>query len=594
MNVRKESGTINRRLKHIIFYPLLAILVFAEAAGADPVSQEFTLQPGWNAIFLEVEPADTTPSVVFTSISDLQSVWQWNHRAGTVEFIQNPNELVAPEPRMLAYIPGNTVVTNLSAIQGNNAYLVQIGGSGNQTLTVTGEPKIPRHQWKSNSFNLVGFHLSDAEPNFGDFFSSSPAHDGQEIYVLNNTTGEWDLVSTPLTVQMQRGEAFWIYCNGSSAFNGPVSTMLEMSSGLHFGTKLFEQELYLSNNSDGVKTITLTLPPLPPPFNDTVYYWVFDIVDQVASWELMPLTLPLEVDPGDSQRVRIGVKRTGLAADTDYLTNVEVNDGEGVSFLLPLSVTGIDYSGLWTGFATINKVSDVNKVDGMGLQDMTELPTGSEFDFRLILHASESGGVLLLSQVIQMWLEGSLKPDPGNLGQFVVDDPGEFVLFSKESLVNDPAFKGSLLRDGQQIGRRISAPAFPRLTPEQSVLNGTAAPGGAFNPAPGNYLENGTTPMVLAPDDPTNPFFHMFHKTHGLADNSIEVTRTITLTFADEDEDGNPITGIPSLNRGSSEIGGIYHETIAGLNKLNINITGTIVLHRVSNVATLIQVPPTP
>lgn len=591
MNVRKESVTMNRRLKHIIFYTLFTILVSAATAGAEPVSQEITLQPGWNAIFLEVEPPDTIPSEVFTNITDLQSVWQWNHRAGTVEFIQNPNELAAPESRMLVYIPGNPAVSNLSAIQGNNAYLIQIGGSGNQTLTVTGEPKISRHQWKSNSFNFVGFHLDDSpKPSFGNFFVSSPAHDGQEIFVLNNTTGEWELIISPLSEQMEKGEAFWIYCDGSSVFNGPISATLEMSSGLHFGTKLSEQELYLNNNSTEEKTITLTLPAL----NSTVHYWVFDNVDEVASWEPFPATRQFAVAPGDSQKIRIGVKRTGLAANTDYLTNVEVSDDEGVSFLLPLSVTGIDYSGLWTGFATINKVSDVNKVDGMGLQDMTELPTGSEFDFRLILHASDTGGVLLLSQVIQMWLEGSLKPDPDNLGQFVVDDPGEYVLFSKESLIDDPAFKGSLLRDGQQIGRRISAPAFPRLTPEQSILNGTAAPGGAFNPAPGNNLENLTNPMVLAADDPTNPFFHMFHKTHGLAVNSIQVTRTITLTFGDEDEEGNPITGIPSLNRGSSEIGGIYRETIRGLNKLDINIKGTFVLHRVSNVSTLIQVPPTP
>ncbi|MBE0584672.1 MAG: hypothetical protein IH612_13060, partial [Desulfofustis sp.] len=388
MNVRKERATMNRRLKFTLVYSLLSILVWAATGNAAAVDQSFTLKPGWNAIFLEVEPAVTTPSVVFSGISDLQSVWQWNARAGivTVEFIQNPNLLVPPDPQMLVYIPDNGVVSNLSAIQGNSAYLVQIGGTVDQILTVNGEPKIPRHQWKSNSFNLVGFHVVDGLTTFGDFFASSAAHAGQDIYVLNNATGTWDKIVNPSSELMLRGEAFWIYCKGSSTFNGPVSATLELSSGLHFGKKLTEQEIYLHNNTSDLtpKTITLSLPAL----NDTVHYWVFDSINEVATWEPMPASLELTVAPGDSQRVRIGVKRSGLPPDSDNQTNIGVSDGQGVSFLLPLSVTGIDYSGLWTGYATINKVSDVNKVDASSVQDMTELPTGSEFDFRLIIHAA--------------------------------------------------------------------------------------------------------------------------------------------------------------------------------------------------------------
>jgi len=45
--------------------------------------------------------------------------------------------------------------------------------------------------------NFVGFHLAPtpgAEPYFGDFFSSSPAHDGQKIFILNNASGDWEEV----------------------------------------------------------------------------------------------------------------------------------------------------------------------------------------------------------------------------------------------------------------------------------------------------------------------------------------------------------------------------------------------------------------
>ena len=164
---------------------------------------------------------------------------------------------------------------------------------------------------------------------------------------------------------------------------------------------------------------------------------------------------------------------------------------------------------------------------------------------------------------------------------------GHFVLFSDESLIGN--YEGSLLRGGQQIGRRISAPIFPRLSGATELM--ATAPGsvGTF-PEPGYGMR---ITITLEKDDKTNPFLHLFHKTHGLVDNSIKVTRVITLTLADEDEAGNPITGLPALNWGSSEIGGVYEETISaapnGLHKLPIKIRGTFVLHRVSNVATLTQ-----
>jgi len=254
---------------------------------------------------------------------------------------------------------------------------------------------------------------------------------------------------------------------------------------------------------------------------------------------------------------------------------------------LPLSVTGIDYAGLWTGYARINKVSDQNKAEIVGevpVRDETPLPTGSEFSFRLIVHAEDGGTVRLLSQVIQMWQEGTWKPDPENFGHLIIDEPGNFVLLTDDTLVGN--YTGASLRDGQPVGRRISAPVFPRLSADQAIVHGTAAPGGAFIPAPGNHLE---MLISLTADDPTNPFRHLFHKVHGPVASSIPVERTITLSFADEDEEGNPITGLPKLDWGASEVGGIYIERVTGLHKEDIFIKGTFVLHRVSDIGVLTQ-----
>lgn len=570
------------RFQYVLLLTLIFLFSKELLVQASPVSQPITLHPGWNAIFLEVEPDSTDPADVFSSITDLQSVWQWNSRAGTVEFIQNPDLLVPEEPQMLVYIPGNEVVTNLHAINGNRAYLVQVGGSGDQVLTVTGDPLLPHHDWKSNSFNFVGFHLAgSAEPNFGDFFLSSPAHADQNIYLLNNLTGAWEKVVNPFLEDMQRGEAFWIYCNGSSSFNGPVSATLEQSTGLHYGRISSEQDVILKNDSAYQRTITLALPELLSGV-EVVHHWTYDEANSMPKWVPFPSALQMELAAGEAQRLRIGVRRIGLTADVAYETNLAVDDNQGYTFDIPMSVTGISYDGLWTGYATIDKVSDQNRVSG-NVQETIPLPAGSEFDFRLIIHADQSGTVRLLSEVIQMWQPSTWKPDPNDPGTQIIDQPGQPVLLADDSLIG--AYTGYTLRDGQPVGRRISAPVFPRIAAADLPFDDAdAASGGSFNPVSGAYLEEVVT---LAPEDQTNPFRHLFHPSHLNEDPAYQIARTIRLTFAEEDEDGVPITGLPSLNWGSSEIGGIYTETITGLHNKPIYIQGSFVLHRVSDVVTL-------
>jgi hypothetical protein len=571
-----------RQLMTIIF-SLFILNSSLNDVHAEPIQQTFSMSPGWNAVFLEVEPQDTDPAVVFANIrdaatqiqdksGDLLSVWMWNPNTGTVEYIVDPDQLVPGQPRYLAYLPTNPILTNLNAINGNTAYLAQMGGTADVILTVTGEPKVPIPKWKSNAFNFTGFHLTAGqEPSFESFFSTSPAHAGQEIYVLDNATGNWVLVAAE---QMKQGEAFWVYCKGSSEFAGPLGIQLEQIDGLHYGKKLNEQDIYLFNNSAFPKTISITASAL----SNTLYYWVFKPADDLAGWVPIPTPLDVTIPAGESQRLQLGAKRAGLAADQTYLANLAVSDNAGMTQLIPVSVTGINYAGLWVGNATVSKVSEpANSAD-----PATPWPTGSEFSFRLIFHADTAGNVYLLSQVIQMWQEGTWKPDPNDLGKLIVDQPGSFVLFTDDNLI--AGYSGAAMRDGQPVGRRISSPAFPNLTLGQGSLAGTAATGGGFTPSPGNNL---TINITLAQDDPTNPFRHMFHPDHREPEQSNQILRNITLTFADDDEDGRPITGVPGLDWGSSQVGGIFEEVVEGLHKELISAKGIFALHKVNDVETL-------
>ena len=499
----------------------LALLVLmAGVAHSEMVSQSFTLHPGWNAIFLEIEPQSTAPGTVFGTVTNLQSVWMWNPAGNTVEFIQDPDEMLPDEPDWLVYFPGNPVVTSLKAIHGNRAYLLKIGGSSTTTITVEGIPLVPVPRWKPNSFNLVGFHIGQGNhPSFSQFFASDPALAGQDIYVLDDATDTWVKVSHPSSL-MSDGQAFWIYCNGSSTFTGPVSVQPELVDGLIFGSQLTELDLEIKNASLEDKDISLTISGL----SSNIYYWgsVEENGERIPRWIPFSNPLDLSIPAGSFQKLRIGAKRAGLQAQ-DYEANLAVTDNASTSVLVPVSITA-----------------------------------------------------RLLSEVVQMWQEGTWKPDPNDLGKWVVDQPGHFVLLANNGLIAN--YSGAALRDGRPVGRRISAPAFPRIKKEERSL-------GIMNPADGNM----TTTIHLAPDDPTNPFRHLYHPDHREAAQSYEVTRNITMTFSDVDPDGRPIPGIFEMTQGSAQVGGIYEESITGLHRHLLKIKGTFLLHKVSNVSTLIE-----
>ena len=575
---------MNKRTGLMLLFIAVTMAGTMHFAAAEPIDQNIDLLSGWNAVFLEVEPTDTDPAVVFASLgADLQSVWAWNANAGTVEFIQNPNLLIESGPQMLNYQPGNTIVTNLHAIHGNQAYLIKMNDpiTGSTTLTVNGEPKVPHINWKPNSFNFVGFHLDAVfPPLFDDFFAPSSAHNGDfitgrstpEIYVLDNATSSWVEV-TNASDAMKKGEGFWIYTHGSSEFNGPASVQLERRDGLHYGDTLTTQDVVFKNNSQNdLQLISLSLSAGAPA--NLLYYWKLNTVNNNFEWAAFP-PADRDIPPGESQRLTLGVKRAGLTSSDLLAANIDVADGAGTTFKIPLSVKGIDFSGLWVGQAVVNKVSqpglDNPDTPEIEPESMDPLRTGSEFSFRIIVHLDDTGQAKLLSQVIQMWDEVAKT----------------MVLFTDDALISNPKYSGATLRDGKPVGRRISAPAFHDF--KQSLLT----PVGAFGQqGVGGVL---TTTLGLPVVDPTNPFIHRYHPDHLVPDENtpavrqFNIARTIKISFSDKDADGNNIVGSRGLGWGSSDMGGIYEETITGLHKDDLYIKGTFLLHRVSTKGSLEQ-----
>ena len=112
-------------------------------AASSLVEQTFQLGPGWNAIWLEVQPEPNDIATVFAGLP-FASVWTWEAGTSRVEFLQDPSEGLMNQPGWLGYFPPGPehFLTNLHTLQAHRAYMVRLADeAGPMTLTVSGRSR---------------------------------------------------------------------------------------------------------------------------------------------------------------------------------------------------------------------------------------------------------------------------------------------------------------------------------------------------------------------------------------------------------------------------------------------------------------------
>jgi len=567
------------------------------SASAQTITQTITLQPGWNAVWLEVQPTNNTASAVFGNLP-VASVWSRAERVSSVDFIQNPSEASFNESGWLAWLPAwrtESFLNNLFAVHANRAYLVRCTNTTPVVWNILGRPALRQLDWVPDAFNLRGAPVDPAAPpTFLNFFRHSPAHYNsansqlQKIYRLNNVLGQWQLVSP--TDAVQSGAAYWIYSQGASDYLAPLTAEVETGDGLDFGDGLTELSLRLKNLT--TTPANALLRDLASPASILAAYQFSPTLG--GQWPTLPNPLAVAVASGLDTRLRLAARRQDLSGNS-YASVVEIRDGAGTRLLVPVSVEKFTdvaaagevaaaggtepLAGLWVGTATINAVSEAHSAN-----PTNPTPTKSEFNLRLMLHVDASGQTRLLKEVIQMWRNGTYTNDSS--GNQVVDKPGQYVLLTDDTLL--PMFSGATLRDGKSVGRRVSTIGynFPS-SPTNNFLNLA----GSF--AIGQSL---TATLTLPHDHPTNPFKHKYHPDHdnlnaqfdGPAVESFTTTRAIRMEFAAAPPEG---PAVPDF--GYNEMGGVYRESITGIHKNPIHVRGTFRLSRVSQIAEL-NPSPTP
>ncbi len=579
--------TIQSRIQASLAIALALCLSLTHAHGQN-ITQTVTLQPGWNSVYLEVQPSNNAANAVFGSLP-VASVWTRAERLSSVDYIQNASEAAFNQAGWLGWFHPSrpeAFLNNLFSVQANRAYLIKSTNATPVVWSVTGRPALRQLDWVPDAYNLRGLPVDPAAPpTFLNFFRHSKAHynsaSGQleKIYRLGGS-GQWSLVSSnDLT---QAGVAYWIFTRGASDYTAPLAPTVELGDGLDYSLDLTELTLRLKNLTTASRNVTVQ--DLGLSGAGKLAYYVFN-TNQGGQWPALNAPLAMPVAAGAELRLRLAVRRQDVSG-SNYVSILRIRDGTGTEFDVPVNAgksavgSGVStLAGLWVGTAAINAVSEAHSAN-----PTNTTPTKSEMNLRLILHVDANGQARLLKEVLQMWRNGTYTNDGS--GNRVVDKPGQYVLLTDDSLI--PLFAGAALRDGQSVGRRLSTIGydFPSTT-TNNFLNLA----GAF--AIGQSV---TGTLTLTNDHPTNPFKHKFHPDHdnlnarfdGPAVESFTTTRQINLDFTASSPAG---PAVPDF--GYNEMGGNYRESITGIHKNTIRVSGTFRLSRVSQIAEL-NPSPTP
>ncbi|HKX62721.1 MAG TPA: hypothetical protein VJS65_12765 [Verrucomicrobiae bacterium] len=589
-----------------------ACLAVALEAKAQWTTQTIPLHGGWNAVFLEVQPDPAECDTVFAGLP-VESVWAYNRHHAPVQFIQDPATLVPGNPDWLTWLPLQNAAAastvNLFAVEGRRAYVVKLAdNAGSLNWNIKGRPVVKPATWLQDSLNLVGFSVAPgAGPSFQNFFAGSPAHINQPVFRLT-AQGQWTKITLPASTFVNSGEAYWISCVSPSTYSGPLMPDTGLRTGLDYGRSVVEHTLKIKNASTTARVFTLTRLPSETPGGGgnaplagdvPLAYFKMNLANSEYGWVPLAATLQSPSIPaGQEWELRIAVQRNLMAPSNDpqakFQSLIQVTDGAGTRWLVPVSAYGLKgdpststsefqaagetphaRAGLWVGMVALNKVSQPSAIS----DPTTPQPTDSQAQFRILVHVNNDGQPAFLQRILQMWKNGTTKPDPNDPGKVVVDVPGRYVLLTDESLA--PNYTGAALRDGQPVGRRISSAAFAFRNP--IPLSGA-----------GEFGANTVSCAVnLDYNDPLNPFKHKFHPDHNNLDEhytqtlpdgaeSFSVQRVVQLEFQANDPNGFQFPGW-----GDMQLGGKYRETITGIHRNPIYVEGTFRLFQASRVGVL-------
>lgn len=525
-------------------------------------TESYTLKGGWNGVYLHGDASHQSPAELFKNYPNVIEIWRWNPNPDQTQFTQSPAAPSESSSEWTIWKRDDPEEQQLTALLGQSAYLFRCSGSSSTSTTVAipQRPRPPAATWLVSGANFLGFPAATkTKPIMNSYFGSFPkavTSPAKVFKYIGGDLGETNPIQVPTATEtLNRNTAYWFETAVVSDFTAPVEYELPGTEGIAFGRSSSVVTMGIMNRT--TSAITLTLTPAnsePAPAGQTgitgsvpLTYRTYN--SSTSTYQETSVTGSFSVTIPASGRtdLQFGVDRTKMsgASDALYASFLEITDSAGLSsVVMPVSAQCSTPAGLWVGEVSVSQVTST-------VPGSPGSTTSRPFPLRSIIHVDASGTARLLSQAF-------VGPLPSGLSGIT----------TRESALHPD--------------RKAEA---TRLVCSQMPLDQAITGSGSF--ATGSSL---TYAIGLPFDNPTNPFVHQYHPDHDNRDadllplkagaESYDIHRTCTYTFTESPPSGETITGW-----GTSVHGGTYAETITGLNKVPLKVSGTFTLRRLSEIA---------
>ncbi|VGO20813.1 hypothetical protein [Pontiella sulfatireligans] len=462
-------------------------LLFCVSVPAQLVTQDITLDKGWNAVYLYVQPTNSSCDAVCTGWP-VDFVSLYNQERAAVQYVSDPDETVDTAEDFFTWRPGHPSGGNsLSSLIGGHSYLIYATTSFSTSLS--GNAVVPRIQWlpkgESERVNLVGFCVQPADAFFGDYLSGA-GFENLSIYTVGGTNSSATLTQlggftgSTSSEEITRGQAYFISCDKVSSYCGPLRVSPAGSGGLFFASTDSYATASLKNESGDELDVTVEIM-------DTTAQSVVDLLkvyDVSDGWVSYAGAMDRTLAADESWNLRLAIDRTQMSSNSTYGAVVRCSDSCGgeVSLSLqadygePSTTNALWPSGLWVGTALFNKVSQITTnnviVDGLAAAGVME--------YRLIVHVDANNESRLLQRAIIATVTNTNGTDVTR------------IYTDEDDLPSDA-----------QIITRISSVAF-------GIENDIARD----DSVSGEFGQLEGFSYVVAHDDRSNPFYHSRHPRH--------------------------------------------------------------------------------
>ncbi|MBF0452261.1 MAG: hypothetical protein HQK75_16280 [Candidatus Magnetomorum sp.] len=305
-------------MKKITYLLMIVIWMSGTAFAGLTRIQTIDIHAGWNAIFLEVEPDQPDPDLLFAETS-IKQVLAYYTKISPVQYIQSPDEIEFKQNGWYRWVPSEhpeSILNNLHRLQANHAYLVF--SETNYTWNLTGTPFFQNRIWQPDSFNFTGFHVDpQAPPTFFQFFEGSKSHEKLIIYTLNQNN--WEKIEYPSETNITSGKAYWVYCTGGSEYQGPMKIILpspDNALSYYLTNPLYE--IRIVNQSPNPLSFTM-MPLLNTNENNTPVPLSIIIYSDTMQKGFEPFTAYTpenSIEAGDFSQIKLAIRRKEINQDS--------------------------------------------------------------------------------------------------------------------------------------------------------------------------------------------------------------------------------------------------------------------------------------